>query len=205
MDALGGEETVSVALVDHVGPWTVADVEALPDSGDHSRYELLTPGVLTVSPAPGTEHQRGSRRLATLLEDAASRAGAPVEVLEAVNVTAPGGRLAIPDIVLVDRDLAATNPTFYPPAAVLAVVEIVSPGSEPHDRVIKPQLYADAGIGVYWRFELAPAHIVVSELQRGEYVPVVTARGGQVSLINLPFPVEVDPAALIRPGAPRAR
>jgi hypothetical protein len=62
---------VSVAthgVLGHPGPWTVADVEALPDVGDHVRYELLSPGVLTVSPAPGTAHQRistprpGSRR-----------------------------------------------------------------------------------------------------------------------------------------------
>lgn len=190
---------MSVALSEHFGPWTIADVEALPDSGDHSRYELLAPGVLTVSPAPGTEHQRASHRLTVLLEDAAEAAGAPVEVLEAVNVTAPGGRLAIPDIVIVDRGAAAANPTFYPPDAVVAVVEIVSPGSEPHDRVIKPRLYAEAGIAVYWRFELAPPHIVVSELRGGEYVPAVTARGGLLSVIGQPFPVEVNPAALIQP------
>lgn len=28
------------------------DLSALPDVGDHARYELLSPGVLTVSPAP---------------------------------------------------------------------------------------------------------------------------------------------------------
>lgn len=33
----------------HPGPWTIADVEALPETG--SRFEILAPGVLTVSPA----------------------------------------------------------------------------------------------------------------------------------------------------------
>ena len=53
-----------VAFEGHVGPWTPDDVAHIADSGDHSRYELLTTGVLTVTPAPGTVHQRarvGSR------------------------------------------------------------------------------------------------------------------------------------------------
>lgn len=188
---------MSVAFADHVGPWTIADVERLADVGD--RYELLTPGVLTVSPAPGTQHQRASRRLANLLEGAAAAAGAAVEVLENVNVEAPGGRLAVPDIAIVDHEFASTDPTRYPCNTVLGVVEIVSPGSEPQDRVIKPQLYADAGIAVYWRFELTPEpHIVVSEIHRGRYVQTVTAMAGQRSLVSCTFPVEVDPAELVR-------
>jgi hypothetical protein len=42
---------VSVALVEHTGPWTPDDVEALPDLGDHARFEVHEGGVLVVSPA----------------------------------------------------------------------------------------------------------------------------------------------------------
>jgi Uma2 family endonuclease len=190
---------VSVAFAGHVGPWSIADVEALADAGDHSRYELLTPGVLTVSPAPGFPHQRASRRLANRLDEAASAAKAAVEVLEAVNVEVPGGRLTVPDIVIVEREFAATDATTCPPGTVLAVVEIVSPGSEPQDRLIKPQLYADAGIGVYWRFELTPKpHIIVSELRRGRFIRTLTASAGELTVIPCPFPVELDPAELVR-------
>ena len=55
MSATQRRGAVSVAthgVLGHPGPWTMADVEALPDAGDHARYELLSPGVLTVSPAP---------------------------------------------------------------------------------------------------------------------------------------------------------
>jgi Uma2 family endonuclease len=189
---------MSVALVGHVGPWTIEDVEGLPDSGDHARYELLTPGVLTVSPAPGTAHQRASRRLANLLEAAAAAARAPVEVLEAVNMEIAGGRLAVPDIALVDREFAATDPTRYPCSAVLAAVEIVSPSTHPQDRLIKPQLYAEARIGTYWRLELDPPQLIVSTLIRGQYRHAVTAPAGRTTQIQLPFPVRVDPAALVR-------
>jgi Uma2 family endonuclease len=190
---------VSVAFAEHVGPWSIADVEALADAGDHSRYELLTPGVLTVSPAPGVPHQRASRRLANLLENAVSAAGAAVEVLEAVNVEIPGGRLVVPDIVIAERKFAATDPTKFPPSSVLAVVEIVSPGSEPQDRLIKPQLYAESGIGVYWRLEFIPKpHIIAFELRRGRFAKMVTAPAGELTVIPCPFPVELDPAELIR-------
>ena len=43
----------SDAVLGHPGPWTIDEVEALPETGNHARYEILSPGVLTVSPAPG--------------------------------------------------------------------------------------------------------------------------------------------------------
>jgi Uma2 family endonuclease len=187
---------VGFALAEHSGPWTIQDVEALPDNGDHDRYELLTPGVLTVSPAPGTTHQRASLNLAVVLRDAAP---ADLEVLEAVNVEIPGGRLCQPDIVVVDAAFADTEPLRYPPHTVRAVVEIVSPNSHPQDRVIKPQLYAEARIPSYWRFELEKTpRVIVSELRRGRYVQVAVAMPGQRTTLEQPFRVELDPGELVR-------
>jgi Uma2 family endonuclease len=190
------ETAMGVALVEHRGgPWTIEDVEALPDTGNGARYELLAPGVLTVSPAPGTMHQRVSRRLANLLERGAVEDGAPVEVLENVNLALPKGRLAQPDVVVADRRFAAADPVRYPAEYVRAVVEIVSPSSEAQDRVLKPRLYAEAGIGVYWRFELAPEpHLVVFQLRKGRFVRACTAPAGASTRVELPFPVELDPA-----------
>ncbi|MEU9604910.1 Uma2 family endonuclease [Streptomyces sp. NPDC048057] len=97
----------------HHGPWTVADVLALPE--DRSvRYELLGES-LVMSPAPGLRHQRASYRLHVALDAAAQAAEAPVEVLEAVNVTLPSG-LVVPDIVVADagataEDASASTPT----------------------------------------------------------------------------------------------
>jgi Uma2 family endonuclease len=194
---LEGGQAMSVAFADHVGPWTIEDIERLPDNGDHARYELLTPGVLTVSPAPGTVHQRASWRLANLLEAAA--AGAPYEVLEAVNVEIAGGRLTVPDIVVVDRDIAAADPARYPSSAVLLAVEIVSPNTHPQDRIIKPQLYAEAGTPFYWRLELETRpHLVVSALRHGQFRQAMTVLSGETARIKDPFAVELDPASLVR-------
>lgn len=190
---------MSVEVERHVGPWTTADVEQLADSGDHSRYELLTPGVLTVSPAPGTVHQRASRRLANLLDAAAIDAGLDVEVLEAINVETGDGRLAVPDVAIVKGAVADQNPVRYPPGSVLLVVEIVSPGSEPQDRFIKPRLYAAAGVSAYWRFELDPSpRIVVHTLGAdGQFAETTTALAGAITNLDDPFPIEVDPGLLV--------
>src|ERR1700730_13511827 len=96
-----GGEVMSVALVEHTGPWTADDVEALPDAGDHARFEVYCWGVLVVSPARGVGHQRLSYWLHPALAQAAIAAGADVEVLEAVNVTLPGGKLLVPGVVVV--------------------------------------------------------------------------------------------------------
>ena len=85
---------MSVALADHTGPWTADDVEALPDSGDHARFEVYEGGVLVVSPAPGVGHQRASYRLHRALAQAALTTGADAEVLEAVNVRRQSGGAA---------------------------------------------------------------------------------------------------------------
>lgn len=84
---------------DHTGPWTVADVLALPEDRT-MRYELLGESLI-MSPAPGIRHQRASFRLHVALDTAARAVGAPVEILEGVNVVLPSGLVA-PDLVVAD-------------------------------------------------------------------------------------------------------
>lgn len=182
----------------HPGPWTIADVEALPETG--SRFEILAPGVLTVSPGPGTMHQRASRRLANLIEAAAQAAGVDAEVLEAMNVEIPGERLTIPDVVLVDGEAADVNTTRFQPSQVLMTVEIVSPGSKTADRAIKPDLYAEAGIQLYWRLELDPSpRLIVFELRGNRYQQIIDVPAGERRMITVGgISLELDPAELVR-------
>lgn len=190
---------MSTALVEHTGPWTPDDVEALPDAGDHARFEVYEGGVLVVSPAPGVGHQRASYQLHRALAEAAIIARVDVEVLEAVNVALPGGKLLVPDVVVVDAAAVSETATRLPCEAVRAVVEIVSPSTVSIDRAVKPALYAEAGIPVYWRVELQGVpKIVACSLSRGRYVTRSTLAAGTPGRITRPFPVELDPADLIR-------
>ncbi len=190
---------MSVALVEHTGPWTADDVEALPDAGDHARFEVYEGGVLVVSPAPGVGHPRASYRLHRALAQAAITAGADAEVLEAVNVALPGGKLLVPDVVVVAAEAIGETDTRLPCEAVLAVVEVVSPSTVSIDRAVKPAMYAEAGIPVYWRVELhGTPKIVACSLSRGRYVTRTTLVAGTLGRITRPFAVELDPADLTR-------
>ncbi len=179
-----------------VGSWTLQDVLAL-GADTHQRVELVG-GALLMSPAPTVPHQRASRRLAALLEAAATAAGADVEVLEAVNVVVPDG-LLIPDLVGVEAEAAAHAGVTLDGGAVLLVVEILSPSTRISDRKFKPALYAGAGIPSYWRLDLEPApSLYVGELQSGGYRETLTALAGATATIDRPFPITLDPAGLSR-------
>jgi Uma2 family endonuclease len=190
-------EDVSVASIEqHGGPWTVDDVLAL-DEDRRYRYELLGES-LVMSPAPGLRHQRAAYRLHVALDAAARAASAPVEVLEAINVTLPSG-LVVPDIVVADAGATAEDAVSIDAEAVLLVVELVSPGNATMDRRFKPLLYAEAGIPAYWRLEADPAPmLVISELEGGRYLERTTALAGTVTRVDTPFPFEIDPAGLAR-------
>ncbi len=77
----------------------------------------------------------------------------------------------------------------------MLVVEIVSPGSETTDRIVKFDQYARSGVPFYWRVELTLAGIPVV------YVYLLDSasrryRDGEVftGLVKstVPFPVEID-------------
>lgn len=190
-----GRELMSAALA-HQGTWTVADIEALPEDGKHRRYEILTRGVLTMSPAPSMPHQRAARQLANLLEQAAIAAGMNVDVFEAVNVTLPGGLLAIPDIIVVRGEFADIGTTRCPAEEVILAAEIVSPGSRTQDRSIKPRLYAEAGIPHFWRLELAPApRLYIYQLVGDHYGHEVVTTS--TTSVNSPFPITVTLSTLV--------
>ncbi|MEU8434110.1 Uma2 family endonuclease [Streptomyces sp. NPDC029216] len=115
---------MGVAL-EPTGPWTVA-VLALPEER-RTRYDLLGDS-LVMSPARGVRHQRASFRLHVALDAAARAAGAPIEVLEGVNVILPSG-LVVSDIVVADAGATAEDGVSIGMEAVLLVVELVSPGN----------------------------------------------------------------------------
>jgi hypothetical protein len=93
------------------------------------------------------------------LEAAVAVAGAPYEVLEAVNVEICGGRLTVgrltvPDIVVV-RDVAKPIRLGIRARPYSSLWRSSRPA--PTRRTgssSKPRIYAEAGIEFYWRFEL---------------------------------------------------
>ena len=178
------------------GEWTVDLLEQLPD--DHLRYELLD-GVLLVSPAPATNHQRAVVRLCVLLVAACPQ---DHEVFVAPYDWRPDPRSSLqPDLLVVARGLAGDknlqqNPTI--------VVEVLSPTSRRYDRLLKSSRYAEAGVPQYWIVDpespTAEPSVEVSDLDdTGAYRLTGSATGGAELTVAAPLAVTVTPEALVTP------
>jgi hypothetical protein len=67
------------------------------------------------------------------------------------------------------------------------------------DRFRKPAQYAQAGIPTYLRIGLDPPHIVAYGIgEDGLHVEIGRAEPGRLLHLTEPFPVTLDPAALLR-------
>ena len=165
---------------------TVADLEAMPDDG--RRYELIG-GAIVMTPAPGVDHQRVSRRLQRLLEDA----WPAMEIFDApIDLDLPGGQRVQPDLVAVER--GRTGPRLALPVGL--VVEIVSPGSETNDRVTKRATYAAAGIPAYWLVDPDRDTITCLVLDGADYR---TAAEGATVTVDAPVLLRIELSALVQP------
>lgn len=184
---------MSAATLDHVEPWTEDDYFALGET--QQRIELIDGGLL-VSPGPAIPHQVVVHRLADAL-DAAAPSG--WLVVEGGNVHVGPSRILIPDVLVTDVPL---DTLVAPAANVSFVAEVVSPSSKAQDRMLKPQLYAAAGIPWYLRVELHGAEspeLVMHRLVGDTYAQHAHVCAGDTLAIAEPFPAEIDPAALL-PG-----
>jgi Uma2 family endonuclease len=152
----------------------------------------IVDGMVLVCPAPSKRHNRLARIMANALEAAAGpdwNADTDFDVrLQDVPLTNRR-----PDVVVYRADTIDVTPTR--PEHVLLVAEIVSPGSETTDRIVKLNQYARSGIAFYWRVEQAAtgaplAYTYVLDPATGTYRDADVFAG--VIKVLAPFPVEVD-------------
>ncbi|CAL9504443.1 Uma2 family endonuclease [Streptomyces sp. enrichment culture] len=149
-------------------------------------------GMAVVSPGASKRHNRLARFLANALDVAACadwNADTGFDVrLQDVPLTNRR-----PDVVVYRSEAIDVTPTR--PEHVLLVAEVVSPGSETTDRVVKVDQYAKAGIGFYWRVEQAATGVPLVYTYLLD--PATrTYRDGDVFTgvvkVAAPFTVEID-------------
>lgn len=186
MSVMAATDSVGIP---HGRPFTVDDLEAMPDDGN--RYELID-GMLVVSPAPGARHQKMVAKLIVALDTACPADmhvfGAPFAVRTSTSVELQ------PD-VLVARDEDLTE-KLLPVAPVLAV-EVLSPSSVINDLNNKKAAYERMGVVSYWVVDPQQPSITVFELADGRYQQVAEVKDGDVLTVTLPFPVRVAPRDLL--------
>lgn len=103
----------------------------------------------------------------------------------------------IPDVVVVDSELADTNPARCKASDVSLAVEILSDGTARTDKVMKFAEYADAGIANYWIVDLdAPVSLLRYHLIEGDY-ELFGEHAGTVTVELDGNPVTLDLDALV--------
>ena len=194
-----GGKALSSPAVHEYGPYTLYDLDALPEDG--KRYELADGWLIELSPSPWHDH--AAERLKDMLKHAARLAGAEVYVADGPNDIATPAGVRKPDVFVVPRDVARTAisgkvRTYYA-SDLLIVAEVISPrsGSEQVDRVRKVREYAQAGIPVYWIVDLEPeVKITILTLRGDDYVLDAEIRAGHTLTASQPFAISFDPGSL---------
>jgi Uma2 family endonuclease len=145
---------------------TYADYAVFPDDG--RRYELHE-GELSVTPAPGLEHQDTLGNLFVIIRSHVSTKGlgrvffAPVDcILENITVVQP-------DLVFVDTTRLSLMSERGIEGAPTLVVEVLSSSSGTIDRRRKLQLYARYAVPYYWIVDPPARTIEAHQLTLGAY------------------------------------
>ncbi len=172
---------------------TYADYATLPADG--RRYELHD-GELSVTPAPGTRHQRALIRLGAALHDHVVAHGLG-EVLVAPTDCILSDRTVVqPDIIFIARDRASLVTDRAVEGPPTLVVEVLAPSTTAIDLGAKRDLYARHLVPFYWIVDTDARTIAALRLVDGTFQPV-----GQLALTipaALP-PLErltLDPSAI---------
>ena len=146
---------------------TYRDYAALPDDG--RRYEIHE-GELSVTPAPGTRHQKISIRLAATLHHHVSARGLGEVFAAPYDVILSDPTIVQPDIVFVANDRLGRISERGIEGAPTLVVEVLSPSTREADRDTKLRLYARHGVPWYWIVDPDARVVEVYRLEAGSYV-----------------------------------
>jgi Uma2 family endonuclease len=183
--------SVMTPVIPHGRPFTVDDLEGMPDDGN--RYELID-GMLHVSPCPVPRHQVVVGEVYYLLRTACPRG---LLALFAPMDVQPDRETSLQPDILVARasDFGPRNL----PAAPLLAVEVLSSSTRLYDLNTKRFAYEKMGVPSYWIIDpTQPCAVTAFVLDdTGVYQQVAHVEGDEDFVATLPFPVTIVPARLL--------
>ncbi len=145
---------------------TYDDLRQIPP--DRNRYELIE-GELFVSPAPNTEHQRKTFRLARKLAEHVEEHDLGEVFIAPYDVVLDAPTVLEPDILFVSKARQSIVKPGCIEGAPDLVVEVTSDSSRTIDRFVKRDRYAEFGVPEYWLLEPLEPRIEVLRLEGGKY------------------------------------
>jgi Uma2 family endonuclease len=162
--------------------WTEPDLHLFPQDGH--RYEIVD-GSLHVTPPLDGPHESFVRAGGTTLRGAAPEGW---WVCARLGIEFGGCNL-VPAVTVLRPE--SSGAIWSDPADVALVVEVETPASSRYDRLLKPALYADAGIPLYWRITPGPA-LHIHEL--GSDTPERVVQATDLVELDAPYPIRVTPS-----------
>jgi Uma2 family endonuclease len=167
------------------GRWTQPDLQLFPQDGH--RYEILD-GSLHVTPPADPRHDSLVESIVATL-----RAAAPAGwwVCARLGIEMETSNL-VPDVTVLRPH--SSGAIWVDPADVALVVEVEADATRRYDQLLKPAVYAAAGIPAYWRVEAGPV-LRTFRLDGTAYQPVQDVAADEQAKLEEPYPVRVNPAA----------
>lgn len=173
---------MSTLTIDKTKDWTVEDYLLL---GEIKTPCQLINGELIMSPAPKPNHQKVSRRLFKLIDQATAGKGelfyAPIDLyIDNKNVFQP-------DLVYLSSTNTASLTERGIEGPVDLVIEIISPSNSYTDRNQKKKKYLEFGVTEYWIVDPANETIEIYTPATGQDIPVLYLSGnGRVKSNAIP-------------------
>jgi Uma2 family endonuclease len=161
--------------------YTWADYRRWPDG---ERWEIIDGVAYAMTPSPASRHQMmaiemAGQMFAFFRKHKCRLLAAPMDV-----------RLSDQDVVQPDLLVVCHRKQIQPThieGAPALVVEILSPATQDHDRVLKTRLYARAGVKEYWILTPFPPSAEVLVLD-GDTYRLHAVYGKDESLVSAQFP-----------------
>ncbi|MFE2917526.1 Uma2 family endonuclease [Kitasatospora indigofera] len=173
--------------------WFAEDLDRLAEAPRHT--ELIDGALVFMMSPQRSWHGRIVTALTVALEDQAP-AGTVGE--RGMTIRLDGRNRPEPDLVVAETEYDPDR-TWFSPATVSLVVEVVSPETAHRDRTVKVRKYAEAGIAHYWLIEEEAGepvvHVYELDAPTTAYAPAGIFRGRLERPV--PFPVAIDLDALL--------